>query len=266
MDSHSISPKKKLSFTRFIIGMLIGMPIEYFFLQPFLVSSIFKKRANECKNINDIVKLSYEMFRRFPFNAQRAPYPFNYAGWTTRPSQVKEELTNLLRIIQRRQPERILEIGTAAGGSFFAFTKSSNPNAVIISVELLFSNSCCGYPVWKIPFYKSFKTRQQKIFLLRKDSHALSTLSAVKKILGVQKLDFLFIDGDHTYDGVKKDFEMYSPLVHQGGLIAFHDICRHTVGFSEVNKFWSEVKDRYNHTEIVENPKQGWAGIGVLFV
>jgi hypothetical protein len=34
----------------------------------------------------------------------------------------------------------------------------------------------------------------------------------------------LFIDGDHTYEGVRRDFEMYSPLVRKGGIIAFHDI------------------------------------------
>jgi predicted O-methyltransferase YrrM len=38
------------------------------------------------------------------------------------------------------------------------------------------------------------------------------------------KVDFLFIDADHSYEGVKKDFEMYSPLVRKGGIIAFHDI------------------------------------------
>lgn len=40
-------------------------------------------------------------------------------------------------------------------------------------------------------------------------------------------MDFLFIDGDHAYEGVKADFEMYSPLVRKGGLVALHDICVH---------------------------------------
>jgi len=38
------------------------------------------------------------------------------------------------------------------------------------------------------------------------------------------ELNFLFIDGDHTYEGVRKNFEMYSPLVRRGGIVAFHDI------------------------------------------
>jgi hypothetical protein len=37
------------------------------------------------------------------------------------------------------------------------------------------------------------------------------------------KLDFIFIDGDHSYDGVKKDFELYSQLLTDKGIIIIHD-------------------------------------------
>jgi len=40
-----------------------------------------------------------------------------------------------------------------------------------------------------------------------------------------EPLDVLFIDGDHTYDGVKKDFERHAPNVKPGGVILFHDPC-----------------------------------------
>lgn len=80
-------------------------------------------------------------------------------------------------------------------------------------------------------------------------------------------MDFLFIDGDHTYEGVKKDFEMYSSLVRRGGLIAFHDIVPHPLETGcEVNKFWNEIKYFYKYIEIVRDWNQGWAGIGVLYV
>jgi predicted O-methyltransferase YrrM len=89
----------------------------------------------------------------------------------------------------------------------------------------------------------------------------------VLQILDGEKLDYLFIDGDHTYAGVKRDFEMYSPLVRSGGQVAFHDIAEHTREPScEVDKFWNEIKQHYRHREMIENPKQGWAGIGVLFL
>jgi predicted O-methyltransferase YrrM len=89
----------------------------------------------------------------------------------------------------------------------------------------------------------------------------------VESILVDDKLDFLFIDGDHTYEGVKKDFEMYSPLVRKGGLIAFHDICKHPPQLNcTVDKFWNEIKGSYDFEEIIDNPSQNWAGIGVLHV
>lgn len=37
------------------------------------------------------------------------------------------------------------------------------------------------------------------------------------------KIDFLFIDGDHTYEGVKKDFDLYTQLLSDNGVIIIHD-------------------------------------------
>lgn len=38
-----------------------------------------------------------------------------------------------------------------------------------------------------------------------------------------EPIDFMFIDADHTYEGVKRDWEMWSPKMRSGGLIALHD-------------------------------------------
>lgn len=38
-----------------------------------------------------------------------------------------------------------------------------------------------------------------------------------------ESLDFLFIDGDHSYEGVKRDIELWTPKVYHGGIIAGHD-------------------------------------------
>ena len=181
-------------------------------------------------------------------------------------SQVKEEITSFLGILKNKQPKIILEIGTEKGGTLFLFSRMASSDAKIISVDLPAGKFGAGYPGWRIPLYKSFARENQKLYLVRDDSHNQKTLRNVKKILNGQKADFLFIDGDHTYDGVKKDFEMYSPLVKKGGLIAFHDICpglERKVG--GVPNFWQEIKKDFNYREIVQDWNQGGYGIGIIY-
>jgi len=39
----------------------------------------------------------------------------------------------------------------------------------------------------------------------------------------LQQVDFLFIDGDHSYEGLKGDWTSWSPLIKPGGVVALHD-------------------------------------------
>ena len=43
------------------------------------------------------------------------------------------------------------------------------------------------------------------------------------------KIDLLHIDADHTFDGVKKDFDLYSKIMNKGGIITIHDTDKHYV-------------------------------------
>lgn len=184
-----------------------------------------------------------------------------------RPMQVKSELHNLCEVLKNVRPGIVLEIGTANGGTLFCFTKLAPDTAEIISIDLPKGAFGGGYPKWKESIYESFKKPDQKFSLLREDSHEQKTLEKLRGILGGRMVDFLFIDGDHTYEGVKKDFELYSSLVRKGGVIAFHDVAVHpkNVGCF-VNLFWDEIKKNYRHEEFIEDREQGWGGIGVLFV
>jgi len=122
-----------------------------------------------------------------------------------------------------------------------------------------------GYHWWKIPIFRSFALPNQELHLIRGDSHKQLSLRLVQEKIGSSQLDFLFIDGDHTYDGVKRDFEMYSPLVRKDGIIAFHDIVPHAEDKNcGVDRFWNEIKSLYEHTEIVDSWQQKWAGIGII--
>jgi predicted O-methyltransferase YrrM len=184
-----------------------------------------------------------------------------------RPQQVQSEITELARRIQAAAPRCSLEIGTNRGGTLFLLCTLSPPDSTIVSIDLPGGRFGGGYAAIKIPLFRRFAKRGQRLRLIRADSHLPATRQRILQILDGVPLDFLFIDGDHTYEGVRRDFDMYASLVRRGGLIVFHDIVEHPpqVG-CEVATFWQEIKERYKYWEIIESPNQGWAGLGVLVV
>lgn len=191
-------------------------------------------------------------------------FRFRSMGVTIKPSQVREEIHDLVEEVEKLRPKVILEIGTFKGGTLYLFSRAADQEAFVISTDLPGGFFGGGFPDWMVPLLGSFPRDRQSLRLLRANSHDAKTLEEIKMIVGTKGIDFLFIDGDHSYDGVKKDFEMYSPLVNAGGLVAFHDTLPHVVEGVEVSRFWDEVKVRFKSREIVKDRNQGWAGIGVL--
>jgi predicted O-methyltransferase YrrM len=182
-----------------------------------------------------------------------------------RPLQNRSEIQNLLNLLAGKRPKRILEIGTANGGTLFLFCRIADANAIIVSVDMPGGWFGGGYPRWKGLLYQRFVSAGQKLHLLRADSHSPETLARVQRILGDQKFDFIFIDGDHTYNGVKQDYEMYRQLGAPGCIIGFHDIVANaTDPDCEVPRFWNELRAAHRTIEFVENPAQVGAGIGVV--
>lgn len=187
-----------------------------------------------------------------------------FANGFLNPLQIPSEVIQFLSEIEKLQPQTILEIGTATGGMFFLLARAAAPSAHLISLDLPGGLGGGGYAPWKTKVYKRMILPKQRATFIRQDSHSLESLEAVRATLGGGEIDLLFIDGDHTYDGVRQDFEMYGPLVREGGVIAFHDIVPNPAPECAVDRFWNEVKNQYPSHEIVENWKQGTMGIGVL--
>ncbi len=224
-----------------------------------VVFAIIKlKKAAKCKSWKELIKLVYS----FQFYIYKKEF-FRYG---ILPLQVKEELIEFLKLFIKQRPKIIFECGTAHGGNLFLLTRFSNKNSIIISVDLPGGKFGGGYPYWKIPFYKSFASNNQKIILIRDNSHKLSTLERVKEVLNNRKIDVAYIDGDHTYLGVKMDFYLYNDLIKPGGLMIFHDIVPHKLKNVGVSKFWQEIHKKYEFKEIVKDWDQKWGGIGVLYI
>ena len=180
--------------------------------------------------------------------------------------QKRQEIIPLLKLLVDRRPRFICEIGTSFGGTLFQLARVSHPEAKIISID-------CGLSVVRSKVHARMGNNSQRIFCLRFDSGASDTIQKVHAILGTNKLDFLLIDGDHSYDGVSKDFKNYSPFVRKGGLIAFHDILpdyKTKLGIDTGNwtggvpQFWQELKANYDTEELLEDSNQDGYGLGLI--
>jgi glycosyltransferase involved in cell wall biosynthesis len=180
-------------------------------------------------------------------------------------AQVAEEIIRLMETVRTSQSRIIMEIGTATGGTLFFWTKIAPPDATIISLDLPFGRFGGGYLSTRRRLFNSLPQPDQNLHLLQADSHNPATKEQIMEILRGRKIDFLFIDGDHSYSGAKLDFENYKDLVKPGGLIALHDIAANkTDSASQVDRLWSEIKANYQTEEYIADKNQGWAGIGLI--
>jgi len=181
------------------------------------------------------------------------------------PVQIRSEIVEYARIVADLRPQTALEIGTFRGGTLFIHSRLAAPHATLISIDL--PGSLLGR-FWRwahTPIFNRFIRDEQTLHLLRANSHCEETRLRVSKLLNGRPLDLLFVDGDHSYEGVRADFEMYVPFVRPGGMVAFHDIVVQPLP-KEVARFWNEIKSKYRHVEIIHNTAKDAMGIGVLKV
>lgn len=187
---------------------------------------------------------------------------FDYCDGFLAPVQVPEEMALLLEDVRKLAPKRVLEIGTCKGGSLYIWTRLAQPDAVIVSVDLPGGKYGGGYSKLRTPIYRRFARLRQQLHLLRANSHSADTLEKIRQLFNGQEIDFLFIDGDHSYEGVKQDWEMYAPFVRKGGMVVFHDVAGN-YGETHAKRLWDAIKGDYPHREYLFHP-QGYYGIGVL--
>lgn len=162
----------------------------------------------------------------------------------------KTDLACLLPILETRSPKYILEIGTWKGYSAKVWYEAFHPIQNLITIE-------------KESEHFPYSYQPNNLEYVHGDSHDQETFERIKDSCEHDGIDFLFIDGDHTYNGVRKDFEMYGSLVREGGVIVFHDVTYINYDV-QVKPFWEELKITKNYVEIKTTPRS--TGIGVLFI
>jgi len=187
------------------------------------------------------------------------------SGGAIRPLQNPWEIGELMKRVRAKQPRVIVEIGTAKGGTLFLFCQHAADDATIISLDLPFGRNGGGYPKWKEKVYAKFAKPGQTLHLMRANSHLDETRTRIEALLKGRKIDVLMIVADHSYEGVKRDYDLYSPLLADDGFIAMHDVILNRFDPEiEVHRFWDELKATEKTEELVHNYGQGNLGIGIV--
>jgi hypothetical protein len=110
---------------------------------------------------------------------------------------------------------KYVEIGCYAGGS--ACLMLQRPNTRVISIDL-------GVPIDENIVHENVKKLNplnNNYNYIKGNSQDINTFNRLFEV--TKEIDILFIDGDHSYGGVIKDFEIYSKIVKRGGYIIFDD-------------------------------------------
>jgi len=166
--------------------------------------------------------------------------------------QKLEELYSLICFLWLEPPARVVEIGSADGGTFMVWCEIAVSRATLVSVDLVQDDESCER-------MRGYAKPTQTVRLIKGDSHDPSIRRQVEDSVG--HADLLHIDGDHSEAAVRADWADYSPLVRPGGLVVFHDIS----DGGPIGALWAELSHRFWNVKFVEsNGNDGWGGIGVL--
>lgn len=135
----------------------------------------------------------------------------------------------VLSILRKLCPvHSYLEIGVHNGTSMSYALHHPNKLTHCIGIDL-FEETISQYFPDKLSMNRSYENIQRNnlskcpVTLIKGNSFHDSTIKILKSKLGSDKIDMLFIDGLHSYEGIQNDVEKYTPFVKKGGLIVIDD-------------------------------------------
>lgn len=163
-----------------------------------------------------------------------------------------------MNLVAALRPATLVELGTHAGDSYCAFCQAASEAQVAVqcfAVDTWQGDAQAGFYGPEVlaglrthhdPLYGGFSRLIQ------------STFDEALRHFADRSVDLLHIDGLHTYEAVRHDFEAWLPKLSGSGVVLMHDINVREGDFG-VARLWAELRQRYPSFEFAHGH-----GLGVL--
>ncbi|MFB3918015.1 MAG: class I SAM-dependent methyltransferase [Terriglobales bacterium] len=157
------------------------------------------------------------------------------------------------------RPRRYVEIGTHWGMSYFAACQAADHLGIgtqCVAIDAWFGDEHAG-------FYDRNVFEQFSAILKATYPHQLyirSLFDDAAQCFDDGSIDLLHIDGLHTYEAVKSDYERWRPKLSNRAVVMFHDTNVYEKDFG-VWRLWDELKEKYPHFHAPH-----CHGLGILYV
>ncbi len=159
--------------------------------------------------------------------------------------------------MQEIQPRIFVELGTQYGYSYFAGCQSVMDNGI--------DTKAFAVDTWQGDHQAGFYDNDRYLDVVKVNSKydGFSTLLKMQFNDALDNfengtIDLLHIDGLHTYEAVKEDFQNWLPKLSKNAIVLFHDIKVFRDDFG-VYKLWDELKRGFSTFEFDHEH-----GLGVL--